>query len=163
MDEKYWFCSASLDLEEYNKFDPYCLQYNEGLVGEINNFQVIITKDETVVENELDRIRKEFDQPQPKSERVRLTVDLSYQVHRLTTERMNDCVYHCWRSAQYVTIHSGLGYFGVEKPEHDMKLSENKFIIEFDVVDKNAFQKLYEEFLAPSGILAEQIKVEVAE
>lgn len=140
--EEYTFCSGNFNItNEYP--NHYCLQYNSGIIGEINDFEVWmpITKAEGL--EKLEEIKKEYNSPHPPCEEIEISFDLSQAILKYDEEDFENLVRHFWATTRYVSIHAGLGFFNEPEPSYDLIRSALKFGYKYRVVDKDQFKSLY--------------------
>jgi len=158
---QYYYCTYRESRYTSREKPFYCLEINKGKIGTISNFDPLVTENYKEIEEEIEKIRKEYPDPQPETIKIKLIIDIRESLQKQTTGSYYEKVLHLWKAVQFVTLYSGLGTFALEPPKSTIKPNNEKFELEFYVIDKDLFYKVFiEEMSVPLGITDEMIKIQ---
>ncbi len=129
-----FFCSTYYSFDK--KHNLHMLQFNEGKVGVIHNFDCIITEKENEIFQEYEDIRKKYPDSAPKTK----TIELSVNLEEVLGEDIDieNFLVHIWYTLKNIIITSGQSLFN--SPCSKIEDLENKhFVKRFEIIDLKSF------------------------
>lgn len=155
----YSFCTA--DYYQDKELKNHSLQLNKGNVGELNNCEVLVTDNYYQIEAAFNSIKLEYPDKQPETIKIKLIIDLKDFVQTLANQkRLQTFILHLWQTARFAILFSGQNLFYVPEPNRNTKLVDNKYEMEFEIIEKHSFFAQFFALSSYCGIKLHQIKVE---
>ncbi len=140
------FCSTSYYFDLENKL--HYLSYTEGNLGEINDFNNIITKDYSEIETFLREIKIKYPDEVHYKINVRLSFLIDEDLRQLDTIRFDELLNHFLKTVEYTTIYSGQGEF---KDVNLIKLNKD-YYLDFQLIDKDLFLNVFLDLIIKSRL-----------
>lgn len=140
------FCSTSYENDLDNKL--HYLSYTKGYLGEVNDFENIITKDYTEIETFLREIKIKYPDEIQHKINVRLSFLIDKELKKLDAIRFDELLNHFVKTAEYTAIYSVQGEF---KDVNLIKLN-NDYYLDFQLIDKDLFLNVFLDLIIKSGL-----------
>ncbi len=161
IDNKFHFCyysiGTTIDEREILNTVLYCCQFNQGEVGEINEFECEIDEDKNVLKKLIDQVIETYDIKQIPSQEIEVSVNLNDMFGRISKKKKFFLIDHLSRAIDYVSKTSGLGINNFITPKNKVVLESGFYKTAVTVYDRNAFKKLFIEHITPCGIKEEEV------
>lgn len=159
-DNKYYFCYYSLYKTVFKrKLTLHFIEYNQGIVGEINDFEVELDKDINIIKQLKDDVLKEYPIKQIPLYMIEVTIKFEHLLKIIRKRKHMLLLKHITKSIDFVCKSSGLGINNFTVPDYTQTIEKGIYQTQVSVYDKDAFNRLFVEHIAPTRILSEHVTI----
>ena len=131
------------------------LSYNEGIVGEENNFETFITEDYSKIEKFLEDIKLKYPDKIIERKKYKLSLFIDEDLKKLSSKRFEDLLNNFMSAAKYASYSSGQWEFNKVVLNHN----KNEYFIHIELIDKNLFFELFLYLISFSGLVENDFKI----
>lgn len=159
-DNNYYYCYYNCYHTNFNqKLKLNFIEFNQGLVGEISDFQVEYDKEIKIIKKFKDEVLEKYPIIKIPSCTIEVSVKLERFFRVMPRRKQFLLLKHITNSIDFVCKHSGLGINNFTAPNGILTLEKGIYITQVSVFEKDSFQRLLIDYLAPSGILSEDVTI----
>jgi len=163
IDNKYHFCYYSYEImnddREASNIVLHSFQFNKGEVGEINDFDCYIDEDINKIMQYKDEEIELYVINQIPSYKIDVSVNLGRVFKKIRMRKRLLWINHITRSIDNVSKSSGLGINNFIAPSENLILENGIYNTVVSVYNKDAFQKLFVEYLTIGGIKSDEVMI----